>query len=137
MRELKFRFWSNHLNKFVTPDDSIFVGALKDPDMNPMQFTGINDKHGKGIYEGDVLSAIYLEDGEYTTIHAVVIWQDQEKDEYTANGWGAVAFYEDEGVLVQDDIGSFSDDVDPGFWHNFEVVGNIFENPEFYEAKNA
>lgn len=55
MREIKFRFWSNHLKRFVVPNDSIFAGALKDPDMNLMQFTGLKDRHGAEIYEGDVV----------------------------------------------------------------------------------
>lgn len=57
-REIKFRFWSNHLKKFVKPDDNIFVGALKDPDMNPMQYTGLKDKNGDNeIYECDIIDS--------------------------------------------------------------------------------
>lgn len=56
MREIKFRFWSNHLGKFVVPNDGIFVGALKDPDMNPMQYTGLKDRNGdKEVYECDII----------------------------------------------------------------------------------
>lgn len=55
MREIKFRFWSNLLNHFVVPQDDIFVGALKDKDMIVMQFTGLKDREGKEVYEGDIL----------------------------------------------------------------------------------
>lgn len=55
MREIKFRFWSKILNNFVTPDDDIFVGALKDKNMVVTQYVGLKDKHGKEIYEGDII----------------------------------------------------------------------------------
>lgn len=53
MREIKFRFWSKLLKRMVIPDDKMFVGALKDPNIVVMQDTGLKDIDGEEIYEGD------------------------------------------------------------------------------------
>jgi uncharacterized phage protein (TIGR01671 family) len=111
MREIKFRFWSKHLGKFVTPDDSIFVGALKDPDMNPMQYTGLKDKHGVEIYEGDVLA---YRDGEWS-YDAVVEWAD--------HGWYM------RGIEPEDNFNF--DDLEADV---HEVIGNIHADPDLLKA---
>lgn len=110
MREIKFRFYSNHLHKFVVPQDDIFVGALKDPEMNPMQFTGLLDRHGVEIYEGDIVASRYEPKAQAEKRPYVVCWRE-------------FAF-----VAVRSD--QWPDNNQGNFLkaENFEVIGNIYEN---------
>lgn len=74
-----------------------------------MQFTGLLDKNGTEIYEGDILNQ---EDGWYRVIE----WDE-----------GAAGFI---GVAIEKDVYE-------KYWNNLgemdlsaEVIGNIYENPE-------
>ena len=67
MRELKFRIWDKGLLHMYYPDDNdtepdlwdlkdcVEGGKLVGKNKVLMQFTGLVDKRGKGIYEGDIL----------------------------------------------------------------------------------
>lgn len=74
MRELKFRAWDDKSKKMRTPEvicfqgDKAKAGLVMTPAQakkgikegwfydNPlMQYTGLHDKNGKEIYEGDIL----------------------------------------------------------------------------------
>lgn len=64
MREIKFRLWDNQTNKFFGDGYSISQDGTEVYDdnwseMNDVelsQFTGLLDKNGTEIYEGDLLS---------------------------------------------------------------------------------
>lgn len=70
------------------------------------QYTGLTDKNGTKIFEGDILSA-HLDDGypENETLLEVV-WHN--------NGWYGKN-------------GKFFDDFDNGFEKYFEVIGNVHD----------
>lgn len=78
------------------------------------QYTGLTDKNGKKIFEGDILSAHLDEDNpDYETV-VQVIWEEY--------GWRTM---EENGL---------SDPLDDEDAEIFAIIGNIHDNPELVEG---
>ena len=94
------------------------------------QYTGLKDKNGKEVYEGDILaSPHYPANGSWHYLHHKVQWSDE------CNGLVAVSINNPEGE-------SFKVHGNPQMWvymkwEQPEIVGNIYENPELLNPEGS
>jgi uncharacterized phage protein (TIGR01671 family) len=127
MREIKFRAWDG--SKMMSPDyiDRGGVAHWREnciPESSSilLQFTGLLDKNGKEIYEGDVVRRTYYEDANDM---AIVEWVDYiafaHGDDY--KGRNTAGFYLT-NTLWDYPLEDFSGVV---------IVGNKYENSELLE----
>jgi uncharacterized phage protein (TIGR01671 family) len=128
VREIKFRAWDEKWKRWIAPRDISIYGdgtqyfdRRSDPDGDVietavegqcalMQYTGLKDKNGREIYEGDVFGLCDPEDQSVFTL----VFQDGSFRKGYKRWNPKIPF------LPLDDW-----DMD-----NFQVIGNIYENPE-------
>lgn len=79
------------------------------------QYTGLIDKNGKKIWEGDILEGHLDDEFPEDVTRKKVIWHE--------SGWKT----EEPGCVDKEYLDEFDAE-------NFEVVGNVFDNPELLEA---
>jgi len=131
MREIKFKAWDKQKkvwtnwkcydNMFYFMDK--YIGTwLRDDRFERfllIQYTGLNDKHDKEIYEGDVVTANWYDyDEPSSTITGVIEFSE---------GWMAywIADYEGKVFSEINGKGAYAWDI--------EVIGNIHDNPELVD----
>ena len=120
MREIKFRAVHKKAKGMAEWDllKTLKMSRLEDDNFIFMQYTGLKDKSGKEIYEGDLVkfnncdyqrTAGHLDDEIITgeVSHSCGAWSINTRDNRS---------YDLYSVLVNDE--------------ETEVVGNIYENPE-------
>ena len=125
-RPIEFRVWDKERQAFCVTDMLEFgcIFNLKNGVLDLkngkeyyifQQLTGLLDKNGKEIFEGDIIKCNFPDFG-----------CDKEKFQLEVVYSSNTASF---GVIILMENGDFYSlsELD---WRNFEVVGNVFENPE-------
>lgn len=128
MRELKFRVWDNHNKKMITQDrtdrvDKCLTYFETHIKTIVMQFIGLCDKNNKEIYGGDIVK-FHIAGKDNNEIRIGVVTYSKRKASYMFKDGGI-------SVLIALNIPTGLSITDPN--PNFEVIGNIYENPEHKE----
>ena len=119
MREIKFRAWDKKRGHFHWGISNVcltlggnfmwqfgynapdFLSKEESEQFILQQYTGLKDKNGKEIYEGDIINRPY-QDGSY----------DRKVVKSCDGGWNP-----------------FIDDMTTDKSFRYEIIGNIYENP--------
>jgi uncharacterized phage protein (TIGR01671 family) len=137
-RELKFRAWDKYTSKMLeqkgisgsnsyisfldfyydNSEDRNFGSVIND--LILMQFTGIHDKNGKEIFEGDLLQY----DGyNFRLINKEKIYQIRYDD-------NLAQYY---AYNLENSFDTF---LVVRAWKESKIIGNIYENPELLGGEN-
>ena len=130
MREHKYRAWDTIRKvmysaeelgadqETLSPDGRGFINvsgastllSQYHTNLLPLEYTGLKDKNGKEIYEGDIVRS------HYHNIIGKIVWDNDTSEGYT-------------GFTIR-----YPDEVNPyKKWWTLEVIGNIYENKELLE----
>ena len=127
MREIKFRAWDGE--EMFVPSMITAHGDINKPNgigvdnwvkAELMQFTGLKDKNGKEIYEGDILRYSFGDGEGYTQHVGEVVWDGCFYMVGGLAGWWTKTFKSH----MQETLRASTKKV------VCEVIGNIYENPE-------
>lgn len=119
MRDIKFRAWEKNLKEIISVDSINFEAGLINMELawrtfeeiELMQYTGMKDKNGVEVYDGDIIREDIEKGGP--PIIVSVVWED-------GAFYGKERTHDPEYLLKE--------------FLNGEVIGNIYENPELLEG---
>lgn len=145
MREIKFRLWDSKNNCWYEPTFEAYRGKVEEVMISPrgrltmrtmtelvdeslfpdrfelMQYTGLHDKNGREVYEGDIVKYTSWHDGNpCETFSGEIVYCDY---------LNIASFCISLNTKTGDDLAGL-----PAM--GVEILGNIYENPELMEARD-
>lgn len=121
MREIKYRAWYKLMNRMIFLDEvdmEKYHQFFRSIDLKRMQYTGLCDKKGKEVYEGDIVS-----DKQHTL--GIVKYHDGSYI-VTTNYQGSDIFSIENHDVLNGDLIACND---------LEVIGNVFEHSHLLEGE--
>lgn len=104
-------------NIWIIDEDSVAGDWIVNNDIHLMQSTGLKDKNGKEIFDGDILA--FETDDEVINVN--VFWDEEH----------ALFMFESKKYNEQEPLAELVENNT----YPFEIIGNIYENPELLEDK--
>lgn len=130
-REIKFRaFWKDTLKPVGDFNTEYLINACNDDLFIVNQYTGLQDKNGKDIYEGDICK-IPDWDAFWEASPDIHISRAYEYDKDIIDYFKACQVRFEDGAFWLDDSELYTYNCQV----EVEVIGNIFENPELIGEK--
>ena len=131
-RQIKFRAWDSTKEKMVsweqiTHNSNLdlwggYFDLFNREELQPMQYTGLNDKNGKEIYEGDIV------------IQEIWNGEDNIDGESVTDEFEGIVIYDRNGYGIQTEICDGKRTEVPIYeideFVTTEIIGNIYENKE-------
>ena len=122
MRDIKFRVWDTYRNKMIKWDELhsdrnyLYVMMFNGNGYRTraMQYTGLKDKNGREIYEGDIVIPQTFTNAKYR-----VYWS-QERLQWSIINTSNVSKESGRALINNSTL--------------YEVIGNIYENPELLKG---
>ena len=100
-------------NIWIIDEDSVAGEWIVNNDIHLMQSTGLVDKEGTEVFEGDILHH------QIQTEYTFIVKYDKEKGRWYGDGLSR----------------TYRIDITKEFLQYYKIIGNIYENPELLEEK--
>lgn len=136
MRDIKFRAWDKLLEQMIYQGHrslAHYFSASITEDSPLMQYTGLKDKNGKEIYEGDVVHDVYYRDNGWND------WKVESKGyvKFINGSFCLICTSDIDGSDMYDELYKRMNPNDTKAIGSVEVIGNIYENPDLLQTERG
>ena len=148
MRIIKFRVWI--FDKGIVPkmvyQSGVYHNGLpilrdfeKYQNIELMQFTGLTDKNGKEIFEGDILQFKYSEESYYrpkgNEFDIIILLENEAVVKFNDGAFYLYGIHEKKWQVMLCDDTLFPMLGKHQKTEKAEIIGNIYENPDLIKNK--
>ena len=130
MRDIKFRSWLTLENEMLNKFGIVYNNEPSETSRRVlMQYTGLKDKNGVEIFEGDIVKGYYDEWDQY--------FAENNRHQFISD----VKYIDNSFKVHRNTVNDEGRIRDYGYQHvwdseNVEVIGNIYEHPELLGDTN-